>query len=200
MDTWWEGISTLNKVFVCSAVVFSLLFIWQLIMTLWGVDSHGGDHIGDAGLSAGMDAPGHIGTHDFSGDAFTLISTRSILAFGTLFSWAGAIYLAGGTSILLTLVYSFAWGAIAMFGVSLILHFLLRMQEQGNVSVSWALGEKGSVYINIPENGTGKIRVMTRGVMSVINARSSDGTPIMAGARVKVINVVNQNTVEVIEQ
>jgi hypothetical protein len=200
MDTWWEGISALNKVFVCSAVAFSLLFIWQLIMTLWGVGSHGADHIGGAGLSGGVEGPGHLGTHDFSGDAFTLISTRSILAFGTLFSWAGAIYLAGGTPILLTLLYSFVWGAIAMFGVSLILYFLLRMQEQGNVSVSWALGEKGTVYINIPENGAGKIRVMTRGVMSVINARSSDGSPIIAGARVKVINVVNQNTVEVIEQ
>ena len=42
METWWEGISTVNRVFLCSAVVFTLLFVWQLIMTIWGVDSHGG--------------------------------------------------------------------------------------------------------------------------------------------------------------
>jgi len=199
MDTWWEGITTLNKVFVCSAVVFTLLFVWQIIMTLLGVDSHGGSHFGGAGLNSGMEAPIHYEVHEFSGDAFTLISTRSILAFGTLFSWAGALYLADGTSILLTLVYSVIWGAIAMLGVSLILHFLLRMQEQGNVSVSWALGEQGTVYISIPANGPGKIRLMMKGVMSIINACGKNGSPIMAGTRVKVINILNQNTVEVIE-
>ena len=170
METWWEGITTLNKFFVCSAVVFTLLFVWQIIMTLWGVDSHGG-----AGLNSGMEAPIHYEVHEFSGDAFTLISTRSILAFGTLFSWASALYLADGTSILLTLVYSVIWGAIAMLGVSLILHFLLRMQEQGNVSVSWALGEQGTVYISIPANGPGKIRLMMKGVMSIINGKRSAG-------------------------
>ncbi|MEI6134841.1 MAG: hypothetical protein WCP72_07690 [Desulfomonile sp.] len=40
-----------------------------------------------------------------------------------------------------------------MLGVSLILHFLLRMQEQGNASAWWALVEQGTVYINIPLDG-----------------------------------------------
>jgi len=91
METWWEGISTLNRVFVCSAVVFTLLFIWQLIMTILGVDSHGGGHPGDADIHSGLESPIHYEVHNFGGDIFTLISTRSILAFGTLFSWSGAL-------------------------------------------------------------------------------------------------------------
>lgn len=199
MEAWWEGISTLNKVFVCSAIVFTLLFIWQLIMTLWGVDSHGDGHFGDAASHSGLEAPTHGEIHEFGGDAFTLLSTRSIFAFCTLFSWAGSIYLATGTSLLLTLIYSFIWGALAMVGVSLILHFLLRMQEQGNVSVAWALGDKGTVYINIPADGTGKVRLLIKGIMRMVNARSANGAPIMAGARVKVVGVVDQNTLEVVE-
>ena len=199
METWWEGISTLNRVFVCSAVVFTLLFVWQLIMTILGVDSHGGGHPGDAEIHSGSESPIHYEVHNFGGDAFTLISTRSILAFGTLFSWSGALYLADGTPILFTLFYSLIWGTLAMLGVSLILHFLLRMQEQGNASAWWALGEKGTVYINIPVDGSGKVRLMVRGVMSIVNARSQNGSPIIEGTRVKVVNVVNPNTVEVIE-
>jgi hypothetical protein len=86
-----------------------------------------------------------------------------------------------------------------MLGVSLILHFLLRMQEQGNASAWWALGEKGTVYINIPVDGSGKVRLMVRGVKSIVNARSQNGSPIIEGTRVKVVNIVNPNTVEVIE-
>jgi hypothetical protein len=199
METWWEGISPLNKVFVCSAVVFTLLFIWQLIMTIWGVDSHGGGHPGDTDIHSGLEAPIHYEVHDLGGDAFTLISSRSILAFGTLFSWSGALYLAEGTPILPTLFYSLIWGTLAMLGVSLILHFMLRMQEQGNASAWWALGEQGTVYINIPADGTGKVRLMVRGMMSIVNARSQNGTPIIEGTRVKVVNIVNQNTVEIVE-
>jgi hypothetical protein len=199
METWWEGISALNKVFMCSAVVFTLFFLWQIIMTLWGVDSHGGTHLGNSGLHTGMDTPSHYEVHEFSGEAFTLISTRSVLAFATLFSWSGALYLSDGTPILLTLFYSGIWGSIAMLGVSLIMHFLLRMQEQGNASVSWAIGEQGTVYIGIPANGPGKIRLMMKGVMSIINACSKTGNPIMAGTRVKVVNILNHNTAEVIE-
>lgn len=199
MEAWWEGISTLNKVFVCSAVIFTLLFVWQLMMTMWGVDSHGGGHPGETDIHSALESPIHYEVHDVGGDAFTLISTRSILAFGTLFSWSGALYLAEGTSILLTLLYGLIWGSLAMLGVSLILHFLLRMQEQGNASAWWALGEKGTVYINIPSDGPGKVRLMVRGVMSILNARSQNGRPILEGSSVKVVNILNPNTVEVIE-
>lgn len=199
MEAWWEGISTLNKVFVCSSVVFTVLFVWQLFMTHWGADTHDMGHLGDASPSLGPGASIHLDTHEFSGSAFSLISLRSILAFGTLFSVAGSLYLAGGVPVLVTLVYSFLWGMLAMVGVSFILHVLLKMQEQGNVSVAWAIGEKGTVYINIPAAGSGKVRLMVRGVMSIVNARSADGIPIGAGAKIEVTNVVDGNTVEVVQ-
>jgi hypothetical protein len=99
----------------------------------------------------------------------------------------------------MAILYSFLWGSLAMVGVSVILRFLLGMQEQGNVSAAWALGEQGTVYINIPQNGAGKVRLMIRGVMTVMNARSADGSPINVGTKVNVVNIYNQNTVEVKE-
>lgn len=199
METWWEGISTLNRVFICSAIVFSLLFVWQIIMTAMGVGSHDAGHFGGSDVHGDLNAPIHYEGHEFSPDAFTLISVRSVLAFATIFSWSGAIYLAENTAVFFATVYSFIWGFLAMLGVSLILHLLLGMQEQGNASAAWAIGEEGVVYINIPQDGPGKARLMIRGVMTVINARSKNGSPIAAGTRIKVVNILNQNTVEVIE-
>ena len=199
METWWEGISTLNRVFVCSAIVFSLLFVWQIIMTAMGVGSHDAGHFEGSDVHGDLNAPIHYEVHEFASDAFTLISVRSILAFATIFSWSGAIYLAQDTPVFYAIVYSFIWGFVAMLGVSSVLHLLLGMQEQGNVSAAWAIGEEGVVYINIPQDGQGKARLMIRGVMTVINASSKNGSPIAAGTRIKVVNILNQNTVEVIE-
>lgn len=199
METWWEGISTLNRVFICSAIVFSLLFVWQIIMTAVGVGSHDAGHFGGSDIHGDLNAPIHYEVNEFAPDAFTLLSVRSILAFATIFSWSGAIYLADNTPVFYAIVYSFIWGFLAMLGVSLVLHFLLGMQEQGNVSAAWAIGEEGAVYINIPQDGLGKARLMIRGVVTFMNARSKSGSPIAAGTRIKVVNILNQNTVEVIE-
>ncbi len=199
MELWWEGLSTLNRVFVCSAVIFTLLFAWQIVMTAVGVDSHDFGHAGSAETHADSDPSAHDVAHDLGSGAFVLISVRSMLAFATIFSWSGSLYLADNAHVLVALSYSFLWGFLAMLCVSAILHFFLGMQEQGNISAAWAIGEEGTVYIDIPANGLGKVRLLVRGVMSVINACSKSGVPIKEGAKVKVVNIVNQNTVEVIE-
>ncbi len=199
MEAWWNGISGLNRIFVCSAVIFSLLFIWQMIMTAAGDGSHDAGHFEGTDAHVDLNTSIHYEVHEFSPDAFSLVTVRSILAFATIFSWSGSIYLSQGVSVFLTIVYSFIWGCFAMLGVSLILYLLLKMQEQGNISAAWAIGEEGTVYVNVPNCGIGKVRLMIRGVMTVISARSRNGAPIKAGTRVKVVNIVNQNTVEVIE-
>lgn len=201
MELWWKEISLLNKVFVVSAVCFSVVFIWQIIAMILGL---GGDHqadMGDTGGDVGHDAFGHgdhAGDHRVTGEAtFAFLSVRSVIAFGTLFSWAGTLYLAGGTAVLLAIFYSALWGLAAMVGVSGLLYFLLRMQEIGDATVWTALGQEGAVYMDIPAHGTGKVRVMVRGVIRFVNARGANGQPLAAGTAVRVVGIVDDNTIEV---
>jgi hypothetical protein len=197
MESWWQHLTTLNKAFAVSASFFSLLFLWQLVGMFLGVDGHthaGGDHV-----------PIHDATHDAghhdqqgSGNAiFSLVSVRSVLAFGTLFSWAGSLYLMGGTDPALAVVYSLLWGLVAMFAVSYLMFSLLKLQETPKVSLWNSVGEKGTVYMNIPENGVGKVRVMVRGTMGFVNARSVGGEALIAGRTVQVVEVVGDNTIAV---
>jgi membrane protein implicated in regulation of membrane protease activity len=203
MESWWQGISVLNKGFVLSALAFTALFLWQIVLMILGMDAGGHDHAGGgdaghAGLDHDADSGGEHGNgHGAEAVTFTLVSIRSLTAFGMLFSWAGALYLAGGTSAVFAIIYSIVWGFVAMFAVSGALYWLLRQQERGNASIWSAIGEEGSVYMNIPEGGVGKIRVLVSGAISFVNARARDGGPIAAGTKVRVVGIVNDTLVEV---
>ncbi len=197
MESWWQHLTSLNKAFCVSALFFTLLFLWQLVGMLLGVDadSHG----------AGWHVPTHDAPHDFDHDgqqgsenvAFSLISVRSALAFGMMFSWAGSLYLMGGTAPVWAVLFSLLWGIAGMFAVSYLVFCLLKLQETVKVSLWSAVGEKGTVYMNVPENGVGKVRVMVGGAISFVNARSVGGEPLTAGTNVKVVDVVDDHTIAV---
>lgn len=197
MEAWWQEITLLNKVFALSALLFSVLFVWQIIAILIGVapDSH--VQVDAAGAAHGSDVHGHAPHSADGAVTFTLVSLRSLLAFGTLFSWSGTLYLFGGTSAVLAIVFSVFWGLIAMFAVSYLLYCLLRLQERGNISHSSAIGAEGTVYMDIPEAGIGQIRVPAGGVMSFLKARSLNGMPLSAGTKVIVVGIDENNVLEV---
>jgi hypothetical protein len=51
--------------------------------------------------------------------------------------------------------------------------------------------------MDIPERGTGKVRVMVKGVMKFVNARTTSGQPLAAGTTVRVVGIIDDNTIEV---
>jgi uncharacterized membrane protein (UPF0136 family) len=206
MEAWWQGLTFLTKGFVAASVFFSVLFAWQLISLIVGIggEEHSaldhphdldGGSIDDASLD---DAHPSGDLHDLGGEiTFSLVSVRSCLAFGMLFSWAGALYLISGTSPVRAVLYGTAWGAAAMFLISYIVYRLLHFQEAGNISVWTSIGEEGSVYLNVPEGGRGKVRVMVGGTMGYVNAKSTDGSALEAGTPVIVTGIADENTIEV---
>lgn len=200
MEAWWEGLTFLTKVFAISALAFSAVFLVQLIMMLLGIDSDSHADMGGADIHDFHDVHGIHGSdadHAVAGVTFTFVSVRSLMAFGTLFSWAGALYLAGGTHPILAIVYSFLWGLGAMFAVSVLLYYLLRMQETGNLDLWKAIGETGTVYINIPADGAGKVRVKVDKTLCFVNAQSKSGEPLFAGTAVKVVGLLDPRTIQV---
>jgi hypothetical protein len=207
MEAWWDSLTFLNKGFAIAALAFSVLFMWQVISLLIGFSPDGHGDVMDSSGDAGGAADAHVDHGHDHGDAadhsaggevtFSLVSVRSVIAFGTLFSWAGTLYLMTGTHVILSVVYSFLWGTAAMFGVAYVVYQLLRMQEIGTSNVWSSLGEEGVVYLGIPEGGTGKVRVLVSGVISFVNARTSDGKPLVAGTPVRVVGIVDESILEV---
>ena len=206
MLTWWGQLSGVNQAFYAAALFFSIFFIWQLISALLGL---GGDHgMGGHELAGGHDfdthaesAVHHEAPHDAHDTvlAFRLLSVRSVLAFLTLFSWASALYMTSGMPLHRSMSYALLWGLGAMVLVSLLLHWMVKLNEVGNTSVETCIGRTGTVYLDIPEKGPGEIRVVCSGVLTHLKAVSVSG-PMKAGTAVRVVRTLGPNTVEVQQQ
>ena len=197
----------LQKTFLITACIFSLLFIWQLIAALIGLSAGEDfdlDHSGDVG-----DVDGHVDvdSHDFDHDSTSgdfsglkLLSLRSILAFCLLFSWAGFFYMwKDNVRVPLALVYSAAWGLAAMVVVSWGFWQMSKLQESGNKDIRTCLGKEASVYMKIMPGKTGKIRIMVGNSITFCNARSASKVELESGTRVKISKIIDQNTLEVEE-
>jgi membrane protein implicated in regulation of membrane protease activity len=197
MEAWWIGLTTLNKVFACSALFFTVLFLWQAIGVFAGMDVHSQDIAHDTGMDHPATDSGHAEHHGEGQVAFSLVTLRSLIAFGTLFSWAGTLYLMEGTHAFLAVLYSVVWGLAGMFAVAYLLYRLVRLEETQNIGVWSAIGEEGVVYMNIPDGGLGKVRVTVRGAVNFVNARCSSAGALTAGTKVIVVGVINENTVRV---
>lgn len=207
MEAWWEGLSALNKGFALAALFFTVLFAWQIVSMLIGLDVHGDSDVSHGGIDhpdadAGISHHGygsHDAGHQLGGEVtFTLVSVRSVLAFATLFGWAGSLYLRTGTSPITAIALSALWGLAAMFGVSYVVYKLLQLQEVGNVSLWTSIGEEGVVYMDVPAEGAGKVRIKVGGVVSFIGARSGIESSLVAGTKVRVSRIIDSRTVEVV--
>jgi hypothetical protein len=195
MQEWWANLSGANQVFYILAAFFSAVFLWQFIASLIGLSG------GEADVDAVVDADGlEAGSFEDAADttaAFRLVSLRAILAFCTLFSWAMALYLDLNTPLGTSLIYAFLWGAAGWVLVVALVHMLLKLSETGTRKLSSCVGKLGTVYMNIPARGRGKIRVLVSGAMSTVPARSHTDEPIQAGTDVRVLQVLDNMTVEV---
>ena len=215
----WAGLSTANKVFFCIAFFFSALFVWQFIMTMIGLAGSGADVEVDADVGGDVDVDADVGDVDAGGDveadagdtggadaaaaegdtalSFKLLSLRSVVAGGTLFGWAGALYLYNGTPLDTALVYALAWAFGGALIVAVLMYLMRRLQETGTPRLATCVGRPATVYMDIPESGAGKGRTMVSGAVSSVPARSAGGNALKAGTPVRVTRLVNPSTVEV---
>ena len=196
---WWANLTSINQVFYVVAGFFSVVFIWQFISSLIGLTGGDLDIETDADVDVDIDAD----AVDFDADgvqsvaAFRMLSIRAILAFCTLFFWAGSLYLNMGKSMAVGLLYSLAWGLGGWVVVTVLVNWMRRLAETGNPRLSTCVGSRGVVYMDIPAGGPGQVRVMVSGALSMVGARSADGGQLKAGTRVRVTRLLDSASVEV---
>lgn len=216
---WWSGLTPANKVFFCIAFFFSALFLWQFVMTLIGLAGGGADVEVDADADVGGDVDvdaetdfdadgghmdhdvGHadeIGAHE-TALSFKILSVRSVVAGGTLFGWAGALYLYDGAALSTALLYALAWALGGALIVAILMYLMRRMQETGTPRLASCVGQPATVYMDIPEAGAGKVRTVVSGAVSYVAARGAGGKALKSGTPVRVARLLNPSTVEVEE-
>ena len=193
MDAWWTDLTTLNQILYIVAIFFSAFFVWQLLAVLFGLGN-----VSDAGFSGDTNL-GDAGPelNDGTVASFKLLSIRSLIAFGMLFGWAGALYLQRGLDTQTALLYALVWGSAGMLVVAYFFRGIRQLTETGNASLDTCVGTAGEVYLDIPEGGAGQVRVLESGAVTYVSARGRKGMPISAKTPVRILRVADATTLEV---
>jgi len=201
MIEWFGNLTPLNQALYIAAAFFSLFSIWQFIASMIGLS--GADDIDiEGGCDFDVAAPEDIEAGSMveaieTEAAFHVLSFRAILAFFTLFCWAGAMYINIGVPVARALLYGLAWGLGGWAMVTVLVNWLRRLAETGTARLATCVGGRGTVYLDIPPGGQGEIRVVVSGRVTMVRARAAGGGEIKAGTPVQVTKMLDATTVAV---
>ncbi|MGD9978693.1 MAG: hypothetical protein AB7S54_12260 [Bacteroidales bacterium] len=186
IGSWWDGLSTISKVYWVVAIAASLIFLIQTVATFVGADSDSGD------IDATGDADASIDTDH--GIGFQLISLKNLIGFFTIFGWSGLACLDSGLSVGLTIIISFICGIIMMVLMASIFYFMGKLVESGNVNMESAVGKTGTAYLKIPANRktAGKIQLQLQGFRT-LDAMTDDSEDIPTGSVIQVTGVISDD-------
>lgn len=170
LAAWWQALSGAEQLFWAIGLISNALFAVYLIMQFAGghdTDVHDGD-VPD--LDAG----------------FTILSLRSLLAFGMFMGYTGVVALRLGGGWLTALIAGVAAGVLAAWMAWRLLRIILRLQSSGTLDMQNAIGQTGEVYLAIPAgmHGAGKVMVEVQGALREMDAVSEEvaipnGQPVL---------------------
>jgi len=193
-----DSFTTLDLVFLGFACVGGILFIIRLVMMFVGLDADHGDvdvtapddlHVGDGDV-------GHAGTE--SDISFTLLSFQGLTAFFMMFGLVGlAMSRGSGFGAMPSLMVGAAAGLSTVWIIGKLFKFFSSLQESGTMNLNSAIGTEGIVYLTIPEDQPGKVRLVVHGSLRVMDAVSESKTRIPTDSRVRVTGLVNENVLVV---
>ena len=183
----------MQQMFWGCALVGSVVFVIQMILTLIGLDGHDVDtgfDVGDFG-----DADGD--TMD-TGGGLSLFSIRSLVNFIVGFGWSGvSFHKLIGNNILLVLV-SVAVGCAFVWLFFYIRKQTRKLESNGAFDIRNCEGKTANVYLRIPANGKGKgkVQISVNGSFHEIDALT-DGDAIATGQKVRITEVIDGETLRV---
>lgn len=180
------GLTWIEIIYWLSTIVGGTLFLLRLGMMLIG----GG--VSDEALDTALDDVGS-GGHD-ADISFKLMSVQGMTSFFMMFGLVGLAMLKANLPVLLTLIGGMAAGLVTVAITGLIFSQMKRLQTEGTINIQNTIGTEGSVYLNIPKDGTGQVQLIAQGSLKIFDATSKNKTALVTGERIRVVGVASGNT------
>lgn len=183
ISSWWQGMDFFAKIFWAIALLFSLLFLVQLVISFAGGD----------GSEATGDADDYVSGDD--GIGYQFFTIRNMIAFFTFFGWAGVAGISGGLNKGLTIALAVVSGAVVVVMMAFLFRSMSKLKQSGTLQIKNAVGLIAETYLFIPANrgGFGKVHVKVQGSLHELQAITDDAEQIATGKLVKVTGTVNDN-------
>lgn len=183
---------TLNTIYLICAIAGGTILVLRIILMVVGLDQ------GDA-----PDTPidlNHDGILDTHAGGVNFLSLQSIAGFFTMFGLVGLGLLQIRASEAVSLLGALAAGIFTAWATGMIFLQMRRLQSEGTLVISNAVGQVGTVYLTIPEKGSGVVTVTVQGTMRTLDAVSEHSRRIPTGSVVRVVGITAGNILVVTEQ
>ncbi len=179
MKEFFSSMDSTQQAYWYIAIIASVIFIIQTIMTFIGADS-------DTGMDADFDSNLDGGDHPFQ-----LFSLRNLINFFLGFGWTGVSLFDSIENKFLLGVIAFIVGLIFIAVFFLVIKALMRLSEDNTFNIEETVGKTADVYVNIPasKSGKGKVFISVKGTTHELNAITTNAADIKSGAMVKVLAI-----------
>lgn len=176
---WFTQLKGFELILWCIALLFSLLFFIQTIISFF---IGGGD--GD------IDSVGDDG----HGDASSFFTLRNMIAFFTMFGWTGLAAYKSGLPNAWVVVVAVAAGMLTVYLLYFIMQRASKLRQSGTLQMKNAISQVGETYLRIPaqRGGVGKVQIQVQGRLMELDAMTDDAVDIATGKPIKVLNTLNE--------
>ncbi len=183
----YQELDPMMKVFWGCAIVASVIFLIQFILTMFGMDHSDMD----------VDFDGD-GTMDL-GDGINLFTMKNFINFFIGFGWAGVCLRDSISSNTLLILVAVLVGVLFVAMFVLIYKQMRKFEKNGAYKIEDCLDKSATVYLRIPAGcqGKGKIQISLNGSVLEIDALT-DEDEIASGQKVKVVEIIDGETVKVV--
>lgn len=194
ISLWYSNLPLIQQIFWGCAIVATVIFLIQFLLTFIGLDGTDGgdlDFAGDASLDGD--------TLD-TGGAMSLFSIRSIVNFFVGFGWGGVCFadLIESTTLLMlvSILVGLAFASLFFF----IWRQARKFEANGTMRIADCEGRTARVYLRIPAKGEGmgKVQISVGGSIHELDAQST-GEAIPTGTNVRVTGIITDTQTLIVE-
>ncbi len=168
--------------FLGCAVIGGFFVLVKLVLQFIGGDSEADVGVdGDVGFDA---------EHVDSDIGFRALSIQGLSAFFMMFGLVGlALYRQSQLEVLVSIVGAVAAGLFSVWVMGKLFQMASRLQSSGTLQTADAVGCTGTVYLTIPEKGTGRVSLNFKNHLREFDAIEKNGAEIPTGTPVRVVQV-----------
>lgn len=191
--TWYSALEPMLQMFWGCAIVASVIFLVQMVLTMIGMDGHDVDTTFDVSDFGDMD-----GSTMDAGGGLSLFSIRNFINFFMGFGWAGvSLHSTIGSNLWLVLV-AVAVGCAFVWMFFYIRRQTHKLEANGAFNIQNCLNRTANVYLRIPPRGEGKgkVQISVNGAYHELDALT-DGDAISTGQKVRITEIIDGETLRV---
>jgi membrane protein implicated in regulation of membrane protease activity len=184
MEAFYSSLSPVQKVFLFCALVGGIIFVIRMVLMVVGLSDH---DVHDGGLD-------HVDGHGDSDVSFKLFSLHGLTCFFMMF---GLVGLGLSRQFWVPDIIAAAIGTVAglftFWVIAKLFSSMTKLQSDGTLKLSNAIGQQGKVYLTIPADGTGQVQVAFQGRLMIYDAISANKEEIKTGDQIVVIDIAGGN-------